>query len=443
MKRAFKEYHSYDASATEELWSTGTIILDTNVLLDFYAFGETTLADYLKVLRSIKKREQLWMPNRVGYEFFENRMGIINKQLNQYDNVLKSLESPKDKIAKLAETSATHAHLDFNKISSDYEASVKTLKEEIEKLRDQHPDHVSTDKVLAELEKIYVDTLVGSEYDDTRTEKVIKLGEERYAKKIPPGFKDQDKDDGEKPYANRKYGDLIIWMQMIDYAKETKKPIIFVTNDAKDDWVQYAKERRRIGPKPALKKEMLSEADVDFELYSSDEFLKHASKYLKLALNRDSVNEVKKHRRLELRQSDNFVGPPNDYVSAIHNALLDGPSMQTHLANYLDYTSSTLYRHIERGLKLIRYIEDEIEKQNLVAYRSMEELRRLYNIYQDMRVLIKRRHIPLNAARFERYISEANEGLRLLYLEGVSEAEELVTVNKRILHILADDARSQ
>ena len=38
------------------------------------------------------------------------------------------------------------------------------------------------------------------------------------------------------------YGDLILWFQIIDYAKEKKCPIIFVTNDVKEDWWQQEKD---------------------------------------------------------------------------------------------------------------------------------------------------------------------------------------------------------
>ncbi|WP_204277464.1 PIN-like domain-containing protein, partial [Escherichia coli] len=59
-----------------------------------------------------------------------------------------------------------------------------------------------------------------------------KEGEDRYAKKIPPGYKDAKKDAGEFD----KYGDLIIWKDMIGKAKADKRPILFISDDAKEDW---------------------------------------------------------------------------------------------------------------------------------------------------------------------------------------------------------------
>ena len=62
-------------------------------------------------------------------------------------------------------------------------------------------------------------------------------GEERYEKSIPPGFKDKKDKDG-----IRKYSDLIIWKEIINYAKENQLDIIFVTDDVKADWWEKESE---------------------------------------------------------------------------------------------------------------------------------------------------------------------------------------------------------
>jgi hypothetical protein len=47
--------------------------------------------------------------------------------------------------------------------------------------------------------------------------------------RLPPGFK-----EGKEDY--RKFGDIIIWFQLLNYAKQCGKPIIWITADAKEDW---------------------------------------------------------------------------------------------------------------------------------------------------------------------------------------------------------------
>ena len=56
-------------------------------------------------------------------------------------------------------------------------------------------------------------------------------GQGRYKKEIPPGFKDAKDKDGV-----RKYGDLIIWKEMLKFALKQSKNIIFITDDVKADW---------------------------------------------------------------------------------------------------------------------------------------------------------------------------------------------------------------
>jgi len=314
MKNHFKHYYQPDEDNLKEILGSAMVVLDTNVLLDFYSFGKKTLDDYYNVLNLYKDNKQLWLPHQVGLEFFENRIGIIAKQLNQYDNILGYLENAKNKISDLSNSSPSHSHLDFSEISQDYASMVSPLIKKIQKLQKNHPDYLVKDEVLNELEKIYDDNLVGEEYDEKKTDDIIADGEKRYEKKIPPGYEDRDKKESEKePSRNRKYGDLILWFQIIDQAKKQKKPVVLVTNDSKEDWVQTAKGERKLGAKPALKKEMLVSAGVDFVLLSSDEFLDKSRILLGLNLNEDSVNEVKKYRELANVRVESMSASTTDF----------------------------------------------------------------------------------------------------------------------------------
>lgn len=64
-------------------------------------------------------------------------------------------------------------------------------------------------------------------------------GQKRYKKEIPPGFKDAKNKDGV-----RKYGDLIIWKELIKFARTQSKNIIFVTDDVKADWWENQDNQR-------------------------------------------------------------------------------------------------------------------------------------------------------------------------------------------------------
>ena len=308
MKKAFGEYQQPNKLELKKIWANSLIVLDTNVLLDFYCFGNKTIEDYYKVLEAIKSSDQLWMPYHVGYEFFENRVGIISKQLKQYENIVAYIDGTKEKILGLKNNSTSHSMLDFESIADQYEKATSTIKGKVETLKSKHPDYLDNDTIVNALQKIYTDDIVGTPFTAEQVVDIEKEGATRYQKNIPPGYRDQKKEDDQGGrYVERKYGDLVIWKQMIQKAKDTNKSIIFVTNDAKEDWIQYAAGSRKIGPKPALKKELFDEAGVNFCLNSSDEFLEYAHNHFSISVDEKSVQEVKKYRELELERSSSIA----------------------------------------------------------------------------------------------------------------------------------------
>jgi hypothetical protein len=299
MKDIYGEYSTYSDEEMAEIWRQSIVVVDTNVILDFYCFGQQTLADYYKVLNAIKDSGNLWMPHQVGYEFYENREGIINRQKAQYERIIAYIDEAKEKISGLSNNTINHAQLDFADIANQYDAKVKTIKSKMQRAERSHPDYISDDAIVNELEQIYSSDIIGPRFSAEQLEILAQEGELRYSKQIPPGYKDAKKDDKPGSKIERKYGDLIIWKQIIDEAKKRSKPVIFVTNDSKEDWVRYSSDKKRLGPKTALRRELLDEAGVDFFLLSSDDFLTEAHRRLDLSVDNASVQEVKRYRELE------------------------------------------------------------------------------------------------------------------------------------------------
>ena len=97
---------------------------------------------------------------------------------------------------------------------------------------------------------------------------------------------------------DKKYGDLILWYQIIDKAKECKKPIILVSGDVKEDWWSE-KGGKRLMPLPQLKKELFEKAGVDFHIYTADRFLEYYTKEQKKTIDKKTISEVRKVRELE------------------------------------------------------------------------------------------------------------------------------------------------
>lgn len=96
----------------------------------------------------------------------------------------------------------------------------------------------------------------------------------RYKDQVPPGFMDGKNKDGV-----RKYSDLIIWKEILNYARNQEKDIVFVTDDVKADWwdeagfhakllAEFEKTGRRITPMKSMK--LLSLIATEYHIEKSD-----------------------------------------------------------------------------------------------------------------------------------------------------------------------------
>ncbi|HBI17564.1 MAG: hypothetical protein UR60_C0047G0006 [Candidatus Moranbacteria bacterium GW2011_GWF2_34_56] len=262
MKKLFKEYHQFSADEFQQLFKNCLFVFDTNALLNMYRYSRETVDEYLKVLRELKSKNQLWIPYQVGYEFFENRIGVISEYEKSYDEILSILDDAKKSIETRYKN---HPFLDLVKIKEDMNLGLSNIESKIKIQKNNHPKWLEGDDVLENIVELFEDN-VGSEYTNEELDKIKKEGQERYMRKIPPGFKDDQKSE------EKKYGDLILWFQIIDKAKKSKRSIVLISGDIKDDW-WLKKEGRRIMPLPQLKKEMIAEAGVEFHIYTTDNFL--------------------------------------------------------------------------------------------------------------------------------------------------------------------------
>lgn len=289
MKKTFREYHQYSEEEFKKLWEECIFVFDTNTLLNMYRYRRETVDKYFEVLSDLKKNNKLWIPHQVGYEFFETRISVISDYEKSYDEILTTLNSTKDSIDKKYKN---HPFLDWEEVKRKIDQGLESVIKDINKKKKEHPKLLDFDDILEKINRLF-EGCVGNCYADEELLKIKKEGENRYSKKIPPGFKDSKKDD------DKKYGDLILWKQIIDKAKEIQKPIIFISGDVKEDW-WLEKDGKRIMPLPQLKKEISYEAKVDFHIYTADRFLEYyQQKYPKQAIDKIFIDEVRKIRELE------------------------------------------------------------------------------------------------------------------------------------------------
>ena len=296
-----------------------------SALLEFYYYSDNAKRNIFDAIsKTLKGR--LWIPSHAAYEYQKNRNSTIRKlYLEKYDPLEKDslqsiqtiLESMNGKITDFQNKTMfadTHpfvipqivqkfgrAFTKFNIAFKEFETGVK---QEFEKRRSEIGAMSDSDTVLSAV-KQYFD--IGDAYDFERIMEIVAEGEIRYRNEIPPGYKDAKPKEG-----TQKYGDLIIWKQIIDYAKKTQKSIIFVTNDIKEDWVYVTKkesEKKIERPREDLIKEIRDQANVAFWMYTFSDFLYMANERLDAQIDIKVIQEVERVTITKMTSTENEASP--------------------------------------------------------------------------------------------------------------------------------------
>ena len=171
----------------------------------------------------------------------------------------------------------------------------------LEKLEKEPPDVADRDATRESIEKLLSGKIGAPPASQKELDQIYADGKERYRFKRPPGYKDKDKgrDQTQAYFINglrfeREYGDLLVWIQILDHAKQCQlQHLVFITDDQKEDWWLYIDENT-IGPRPELIDEITSESGVKaFHMYPSERFLEFAKDYLKEQVKQESIDQIR------------------------------------------------------------------------------------------------------------------------------------------------------
>lgn len=259
MKNKFAEYYEHTTQEKIALWKNCVFVYDTNVLLNLYRYSSEARTSLLSSLAS--RKNKIWIPNQVAFEYLSRRSKVIADSNKRYDNTQLAWDDL-----------ASKTRINYYLASDD--KSIASLTESIKDwLTKQKGDKmISTfdDFVLTQLTTLF-DKRVGDAFDEDKLKEIEKEGKERYAKKTPPGYMDEKKRSTD--LSDNIYGDLILWKQMMEYAKESKSNIIFVTDDKKEDWWNIV-DGKTIGPRAELRKEFVTYTKMQFHMYTMEQYLK-------------------------------------------------------------------------------------------------------------------------------------------------------------------------
>jgi hypothetical protein len=299
----FSGYYPPSADQYQKLWHEGLIVLDTNVLLNLYRLPTTARDELLQALDLLKDR--LWIPHQVALEFQQRRLTVIASERKSTEEALQAASELVTELRRKVDTLQIDKRglgIESQPLLDALEKANAKLLDAIKSVHKNQLDISSSDEVREKIDLLFRGKVGAGPKNQAELDLLVLNGENRYKEKIPPGFADtnKDKNPNEASFIHdhikypRKYGDLILWRQLLQYAKEKEmKTVLLVTADKKEDW-WWREQGKTIGAHPELVREIQRETDVElFWIYSSVQFVEHANKYTTVEVSSESVAELK------------------------------------------------------------------------------------------------------------------------------------------------------
>jgi hypothetical protein len=157
------------------------------------------------------------------------------------------------------------------------------------------------DEIWQEVAEIF-DGRVGDELPADRKKEIFEeVGPGRYESRVPPGYKDAN-DNSKQGF--HKFGDLILWFEIIEQAKATQKPVLFITDDRKEDWWDLSV--KGFAPRPELGNEIYRAAGTLFHMYLPLDFVKWAGGKLDREISEKAAGEIEDLRPLDEGGANRF-----------------------------------------------------------------------------------------------------------------------------------------
>lgn len=229
------------------------VILDTNVLLNIYRYSPEFSEFALECLNTIKN--YIILPATVRLEYENHNCGEFSKMERRTEEASK--ETAKQiETAKMKIIDSCHSleRLQFQDVD-DLKLNLSEKMDAVKAVLDNYfEDHAALGLIQHSWAGVdFLRNLI-LEIDSNRQVMVApsqediyrwcEEGKKRYKGKIPPGYKDAKNKDGV-----RKYSDLILWQEILRYAKKESTNLIFITDDVKADWWEFVDGKRQFHTK--------------------------------------------------------------------------------------------------------------------------------------------------------------------------------------------------
>lgn len=283
MKNKFPLYYRPTDETKKALFHKDNcyFVFDTNALLDLYRLGMDTTEKVLSLIEKYKTR--IVIPYHVAEEYHNDMLSVLTANIAMYHNVLRDRNDEKILDAIYDNVGVKKYPALKERLKVLMSDALKKFYEDVELeesyLREQFSNWELQNKISNSLGDKVLDG-----FSDAEIESIESEGQQRYENSVPPGYKDVEKE-------SNKYGDLIIWKEILRFADEKKCSVIFISRDLKEDWIMEY-HGMQCGPRYELIKEFKEVSEGEFLMCTLERFLEYANEEQKVLKDED-LKELK------------------------------------------------------------------------------------------------------------------------------------------------------
>lgn len=276
----FPQYYRITRKDLLDKFDDCVFMFDACALLDIFRLKKDVVKNIFEVIEHY--RDKIYIPNHAAEEYNRNINKVLEEQVNKIIASKSALNSF---------VNTFQAQRNYPYITDAASKIIDKLRNQIEKDFSEQTKYLEGQLVHGGYQNKLSKLLEGNVLAPFNEEEIISIekeGEERYSNKIPPGWKDVPKE-------GNRYGDLINWKEMLKFAKDNSKSVVFVSNDKKDDWLVSIKGKK-IGIHPLLLKEFydtMGNTNQLFQIYSLDSFLAFIKERDNSIVSDETVENVK------------------------------------------------------------------------------------------------------------------------------------------------------
>lgn len=265
-RQIYWEYYHPNEKDIEDLRRNAVYIFDACSLLQIYWLGDKEQKLLFTKLEKLKKKNRLWIPYQFFKEYLKNRVTVIS----QIDSAIqKDMSSITEKSLTFLEGVLHGQSRDIlRKLFIDLDSKSK---KKITSIKTNYSNWVNdkNDPILLKISKIYHGN-IGDKPDHIKAKRYKDGAVERFSFGLSPGFTDKSKETNNE-------GDAVAWLQILEKYKLSKKSLVLLTEETKDDWYEHYISNGKIAPSRFLCREYHDKCKGLFYVTSLKMFITESS----------------------------------------------------------------------------------------------------------------------------------------------------------------------